>query len=57
MSDAVLTQRRPLPLRLLIAAFLVTWPLRKWSSKVRVVGSVIVALAGLWWMFERIFSA
>ena len=41
----------------LIAAFLVTWPLRKWFSKVRVVGSVIVALAGLWWMFERIFSA
>src|SRR5688500_12284999 len=25
MSDAVLTQRRPLPLRLLIAAFLVVW--------------------------------
>ena len=38
-------------------AFLVTWPLRKWMNNVRVVGSVIVALAGLWWMFERIFSA
>jgi hypothetical protein len=41
----------------LAVAFLVTWPLRRWMGNVRVAGSVVVALAGLWWMFERIFSA
>lgn len=41
----------------LAIAFLVTWPLRRWMDNVRVAGSVVVALAGLWWMFERIFSA
>ncbi|WP_411826839.1 HupE/UreJ family protein [Luteolibacter sp. AS25] len=40
----------------LICSFLVLWPLRRWTKKVQIVGSVFVALAGLFWMFERIFS-
>lgn len=40
----------------LAAAFLILWPLRKWTAKVQMAGSVIVALAGIFWMFERIFS-
>jgi hydrogenase/urease accessory protein HupE len=40
----------------LAAAFLALWPLRKWTAKVQVVGSAFVAMAGLFWMFERIFA-
>lgn len=40
----------------LAVAFLALWPLRKWTAKVQVVGSAFVALAGLFWMFERIFA-
>ncbi len=40
----------------LCAAFLIFWPLRKWQKKAQMVGSVLVALAGLGWMVERIFS-
>ncbi len=40
----------------LICAFLVLWPLKKWTDKVRVFGSVLIALAGLFWMFERIMA-
>jgi hydrogenase/urease accessory protein HupE len=40
----------------LVAAFLVLWPLRKWTEKVQVFGSVFIALAGLFWMFERSFA-
>ncbi len=40
----------------LAAAFLMLWPLRKWTDKVQMVGSTIVALAGIFWMFERIFA-
>ena len=43
-------------LTVLAAAFLILWPLRKWTGKVQVAGSVIIALAGLFWMFERIFA-
>jgi hypothetical protein len=39
----------------LATAFLVLWPLRKWTLQVRNAGSVLVALAGLGWMIERIF--
>lgn len=40
----------------LICAFLVLLPLKKWTKQVQTAGSVIVALAGLFWMFERIFA-
>lgn len=39
----------------LVCGFLVLWPLRKWTDKVRLIGSIGVALAGLFWMFDRIF--
>jgi hydrogenase/urease accessory protein HupE len=41
----------------LICAFLILIPLRKWSKSVQTVGSVIVALAGLFWMGERILAS
>lgn len=41
----------------IICAFAILWPFRKYTEKVRVIGSVIVALAGLFWMGERILSA
>lgn len=37
--------------------FLILQPLRPWTPRVRIVGSVGVALAGLGWMVERIFLA
>ena len=40
----------------LAIAFLVLWPLRKWTKKVQVYGSAFIALAGLFWMVERIFT-
>ncbi|MEX1048853.1 MAG: HupE/UreJ family protein [Akkermansiaceae bacterium] len=39
----------------LCAAFLILWPLRKWTLQVQIAGSALVALAGLAWMIERIF--
>lgn len=39
----------------LCAAFLILWPLRKWTLQVQIIGSALVALAGLGWMIERIF--
>ncbi len=41
----------------LICAFLLLWPLRKWTKQFQTAGSILVALAGLFWMGERIFSA
>lgn len=38
----------------LAIAFLILWPLRKWEKKVQLAGSAFVALAGLFWMVERI---
>ncbi len=40
----------------LCVAFLIFWPLRRWQKKVQIIGSVCVAIAGLGWMVERIFS-
>jgi hypothetical protein len=40
----------------LAVAALFIWPLRNWTAKIQVVGSVLIALAGLFWMFERIFA-
>lgn len=39
----------------LCAAFLVLWPLRKWTFQVQTFGSAFVALAGFGWMVERLF--
>ncbi len=39
----------------LIAAFLLLWPLKKWTRPIQTIGSVIVALAGTGWMAQRIF--
>ena len=41
----------------LAVSFLLLWPLRKWTKQFQTVGSVFVALAGLFWMGERIWSA
>ena len=41
----------------LCAAFLILWPLKKWTRQVQMLGSVFVALAGLGWVVERIFFA
>lgn len=41
----------------LAVAFLILLPLRKWTRNFQTVGSIFVALAGLFWMFERIFAA
>jgi hypothetical protein len=41
----------------LCAAFLVLIPLRKWTLQVQIVGSALVALAGLGWVVERVFFA
>lgn len=40
----------------LTAAFLILWPLKKWTKQVQLFGSIFVALAGLFWMIERIFA-
>ncbi|QTN33140.1 HupE/UreJ family protein [Akkermansiaceae bacterium] len=40
----------------LAVAFLILWPLRKWTRQIQLGGSVFVALAGIFWMFERIFA-
>ena len=39
----------------LCAAFLVLWPLRKWTQRVQTLGSVFVALAGITWAVQRLF--
>jgi hydrogenase/urease accessory protein HupE len=38
----------------LALAFLLLWPLRKWTRTFQTVGSIIVALAGLFWFFDRL---
>ncbi len=39
----------------LLIAFAVWWPLRKWSRQVQQIGSAFVALAGMAWVIERTF--
>jgi len=41
----------------LACAFLLLLPLRKWTKQFQTAGSVFVALAGLFWMGERILAA
>lgn len=43
-------------LTVLVLASLLLWPLRKWTKQIQVSGSVLISLAGLFWMFERIFA-
>jgi len=43
-------------LTVLACAFLLLWPLRKWTRQFQTVGSVFVALAGLFWMVERLLA-
>lgn len=39
----------------LAAAFLVFWPLRKWTSQAQALGSVFITLAGISWAVQRLF--
>ncbi len=41
----------------LAVAFLVLWPLKKWTRQIQIAGSVIVAWEGLKWVVERIIGA
>lgn len=43
-------------LTVLAVAALILWPVRKWSAKIQIGGSVLIALAGLFWMYDRIFA-
>ena len=43
-------------LTVLAIAALILWSLRKWTDKIQLGGSVLIASAGLFWMFERIFA-
>jgi hypothetical protein len=38
----------------LVCAFLILWPLRKWTEKVQQIGSICIALTGLFWVIERL---
>ncbi|MEP3212268.1 MAG: HupE/UreJ family protein [Luteolibacter sp.] len=40
----------------LLCAFLILQPLKKWTKQVQTIGSAFVALAGIFWMIERIFA-
>ncbi len=39
----------------LIAVFLILWPIRKWTPQVQSIGSACVALAGIGWVVELLF--
>ncbi len=43
-------------LAVLAVAALLLWPVRKWTKQIQAGGSVLIALAGLFWMIERIFA-
>lgn len=43
-------------LTVLACAFLLLWPLKKWIRQFQTIGSVFVALAGLFWVVERILA-
>ncbi len=38
----------------LLCAFLLLWPFKKWTEKVQQIGSICIALAGLFWVIERL---
>lgn len=39
---------------ILVVAFVLLWPLRKWTPQVRVIGSAVVALVGIAWVIQRL---
>ena len=39
----------------LAIAFLVLWPVRKWTPQIQVAGSVFIAIAGLAWAVQQFF--
>ncbi len=39
----------------LAVAFLLLWPVRKWSPQIQVAGSVFIAIAGLAWAVQQFF--
>lgn len=41
----------------LAVSFLILWPVRKWTKQFQTAGSIFVALAGLFWMGERILAS
>jgi hypothetical protein len=41
----------------LVAAFILLWPMRKWTSQVQTVGSACVAIAGLIWVAQYYLPA
>ena len=41
----------------LACAFLLLFPVRRWTKQFQIIGSIFVALAGLFWMSERILAA
>lgn len=43
-------------LTVLAVAFIILWPVKKWTKQFQTAGSIFVALAGIFWMFERIFA-
>ncbi len=40
----------------LILSFLILWPLRRWTRQFQIAGSVLVALAGLFWMITSLLE-
>ena len=40
---------------ILICAFLILIPLKKWTPQIQKIGSVCIALAGLFWVYQRSF--
>lgn len=39
----------------LLIAFLLLWPLRRWTKQIQIGGSIVVALWGVKWVIERMF--
>lgn len=40
---------------LLVGAFLILIPFKKWTYQIQKIGSVCIALAGLFWIYQRVF--
>lgn len=41
----------------LVAAFILLWPMRKWTSQVQTIGSACVAIAGLVWVAQYVLPS
>jgi hypothetical protein len=42
---------------ILVAAFIILWPIKKWTAQVQTIGSACVAIAGLIWVAQCLFFA